>query len=468
MKCTVNKKARFATVIHILSRENTRDLQDFEGEKGEVAVRYGNADTAIYASVGDDQDILAVQDTVAVAVRKAVSLKRTEVSVDMGSIQNLLLSDAEVQDALYYSVIGAVLGAYQFTRYKSEPAPEIGEIEFFGPDLSPEQARRAGIIAEATTYARDLINGNAGDVTPQYLADEALKLGKISSRCKVTVLDEKEIVKRGLNLIHAVGKGSPTPPRLIVMEYEGADKEAGKTAVLGKGVTFDSGGQNLKPSGSIENMRLDMGGAAATLGVMQALCRLEAPVNVVGLIPTVHNAIGRDSYFTGDVYTSYSGKTVEVLNTDAEGRLILADALSYCKRNYAPHEMIDMATLTGAVVIALGDTVSGLFSNDTMLSARLFKAGESSGDRIWELPLREEHRTALKSDRADLRNTSKYKRNASSLTAAAFLESFVEDTPWAHLDIAGSAWNDREARGTTPRNGTGAGVRCILDYLLNG
>ncbi|MGM0461341.1 MAG: leucyl aminopeptidase family protein [Fibrobacterota bacterium] len=454
MNISIGKTEQFSTKIILVSGEEARDIRDFDGKKHSITLRYKDEETRVYVSVGEEYTFDSCLNAAAAAVRRIVDLKRESVSV--------LVPKAS---CLTPVVEGALLGAYRFEAYKSEKKSCLKTLEFVGSDLAEEDMEKARIIAEATNYSRDLVNKNAGEIYPDMLAQKARELGKKHSALSVTVLDEKDIEKQGLNLLYAVGKGSPTPPRLIIMEYTGNTDDEKRSAVFGKGITFDSGGQNLKPSGSIENMRLDMGGAGAVLGIMKALCELNVQKNVIGVIPAAHNAIGRDSYFTGDVYDSWSGKTVEVLNTDAEGRLVLADALAYCKATYNPTEMIDLATLTGAILVALGDTVSGLFSNDKTLAARLFTSGEAVSDRVWELPIRDEHRKAMESDIADLRNISKIKRNAGSITAAAFLENFVSHTPWAHLDIAGTAWNDSEPRGITPKYATGAGVRLLVHYL---
>ncbi|MDO5577590.1 MAG: M17 family metallopeptidase, partial [Fibrobacter sp.] len=264
-----------------------------------------------------------------------------------------------------------------------------------------------------------------------------------------------------------VGAGSSTPPRLIIMEYTGNKNDSFKTALIGKGITFDSGGQNLKPTGHIETMRSDMAGASIVLGVINALVELKAPVNVTGVIAAAHNAIGANAFFPGDIYKSYSGKTIEICSTDAEGRLVLADAISYCINNFKPDKIIDFATLTGAVVTALGEIVAGLFSNNDTLAAKLFDAGEICGERLWRLPMYKMYCDSIKSDIADLRNLSKFKKGtASSITAAAFLKEFVGDIPWAHIDIAGTAFNEGAACGEIPQFATGFGVRLFLEYVL--
>lgn len=458
MNITVSDKQNYSTLITVIDKSASEAIIDFEGETGEIAVRYDGNDTIIYCSTGENEMApLELKEMIASAVKMAIGLKRDSLSIALPDASSApLITEA------------ALLASFIFEKYKSEKkGTTLENLELVGTVNDTEKIEVARVIAESTLYARELINTNATDLYPAMLAEEAKEIAKSNKKIKVHILDEKEIQKEGLGLLYAVGKGSHTPPRLIFMEYLGNPDSDKKVAITGKGVTFDAGGQNLKPTGSIETMRLDMSGAACTLGVMKAIAALNPKINVVGVVTSAHNAISSEAYLPGDIYKGYDGTTVEVLNTDAEGRLCLADAISYCKKNYNPTEIIDIATLTGAIVIALGNTISGLFSNNDLLADNLFKAGEKSGDQLWRLPIRKEHRESMKSDLADLRNISKNKRSASSITAAAFLEHFAGDTPWAHLDIAGTAWNDGEAKGTQSKYGTGAGVRLIMEYLLN-
>ncbi len=342
----------------------------------------------------------------------------------------------------------------------------VNSVELISDTITNKKIRNTAVICQSTCYARDLVNENASQIIPERLAREARTIANRSGSMTCTVIADKEIRQKGLGLLHAVGQGSPYPPRLIIMNYKGNTQSGKKTAVVGKGITFDSGGQNLKPSKHIETMRCDMSGAAAVLGIMKALSILKPKVNVLGVIAAAHNAIDGKSYFPGDIQRSYAGKTVEILNTDAEGRLALADGLSYCIKHFKPTEIIDLATLTGSIVSALGETLAGIFSNNDAMAEKLFQSGERTGERLWRMPLYDEHRESMKSDIADLRNISKMPAgHGGSITAAAFLEFFVEDLPWAHLDIAGTAFNEGEARGEVVKMGTGFGVRLLMDYL---
>jgi leucyl aminopeptidase len=267
-----------------------------------------------------------------------------------------------------------------------------------------------------------------------------------------------------MNALVAVGKGSVEPPRLIVLEYRGGGEKERPVVLVGKGITFDSGGISIKPGAGMEEMKTDMAGGAAVLGTMEAAAGLKLPVNLVVIIPTAENMPDGKAYKPGDIITSMSGQTIEITNTDAEGRLVLCDALHYAVQKYKPAAMIDLATLTGACVVALGHEASGLMGNDQPLASALKKAGECCGERVWELPLWDSYGEAMKSDIADLKNAGS--RDGGSITAGWFLKQFVGKTHWAHLDIAGTAWSTK-SRPCAPKGATGVGVRLLIEFLRN-
>ncbi len=464
MKVTISKSAKNNTHITFLTEESKIKPKDFEGKKDEITVRYKNKNTIIYCGLGKGNKCAdtILRSAAAIGIRKAIDLKRKRVSI----------IEPKIKDLKKYPAIalieGAVLGSYIFTKYKSEKPKTVTTAEVVSKNITKKEAKDIASVCESINYARDLVNDNANEIFPERLAEEALSIASLSDDITCTVLTDKEIKEKGLSLLYAVGQGSPYPPRLAILEYMGNPESKKNIAIVGKGITFDSGGQNLKPTAHIETMRCDMAGAAAVLGLMKALAGLKPGVNVTGVVPAAHNAIDSTSYLPGDTYKSYSGKTVEILNTDAEGRLALADAISYCIKNFSPTEIIDLATLTGSILSALGDTIAGLFSNNDALADKLFQSGEKTGERLWRLPIYDEHREAIKSDIADIRNISKLKKgHAGSITAAAFIESFVNNLPWAHLDIAGTAFNEGEVRGEVPKFGTGFGIRLLMDYLLN-
>jgi leucyl aminopeptidase len=461
MKVTVSRSATYDTSIIFLTEGSKTKISDFEYKKDEITVRYKHGKSVIYCGLGKKKECTndILRSAAGKAIRKATELKRKKISLIDPKIKK--------RGSAYALLEGAVLGSYSFTKYKSEKPDAVRTLEYVTETVTKKEAQDAVTICEGVFLTRDLINDNASFIIPQQLAREAKKIASTCSAMTCTVLTEKDIDKKGLGLLKAVGQGSPYPPCLIFLHYKGNTKTKENTAIAGKGITFDSGGLNLKPSNHIEAMRCDMSGAAAVLGIMKAIAALKPKVNVTGVVTSAYNAIDGKSYIPGDTYKSYSGKNVEILNTDAEGRLILADAISYCIKNYKPTEIIDLATLTGAIVTALGTMYAGLFSNNDALSGRLLKAGESSGEKLWRMPLIKEHSESMKSDIADLRNISKLpKGQASSSTAAAFLQSFVEETPWAHLDIAGVAFNDKDSNGETPKFSTGFGVRLLMAYLL--
>jgi leucyl aminopeptidase len=311
-------------------------------------------------------------------------------------------------------------------------------------------------------FARDLVNRPPMFKTPPLLAAEAVALGERVPAVQVTVFDEQRLAAEGFGGILAVGQGSDAPPRFIVMEY-GADLEGVPTICLvGKGLTFDSGGLNIKPEDGMVNMKNDMGGSAAVFGTMQAVAELGLPVHLVGLVPSAENMPSGRSYRPGDVITSLSGLTMEILNTDAEGRVILADGLFYAQR-YEPDAIVELSTLTGAIIVALGNVATGVVATDQALADRVVAAGETSGDRAWQLPLWDDYREMIKGDVGDIKNLAG--RAAGSITAGAFLAEFVGDHPFAHLDIAGTAWLDAPKKPYHARGGTGAGVRLVTQLL---
>ncbi|MCX7726285.1 MAG: leucyl aminopeptidase family protein [Chitinispirillaceae bacterium] len=455
------KHSDYLTIIRFLCKDTTKDIVDFKAEVEEITVRYEQKKTIIYCGLGeaDKCSVIDIRAVVMKAISQLKKLERKSVAIE---IPSLPIDSKEVEKAI---IDGIIIGSYEFSRYKSNNnSTELSAVELIGAQLSDSIIRKEVEICKGVNYARDLVNDNAGVVTPQYLAKEAKKLEK--DGIKVTILNNLKLKKNGLNLITAVGQGSPNSPVLIILEYYGNKKEKKITALAGKGVTFDSGGQNLKGTGNIETMRHDMAGAAVVLGVFLTIAKLKPSINVIGIIPAVHNAIGSKSFFPGDVYRAYNGKTVEVISTDAEGRLILADAISYCIDKYNPTIIIDIATLTGGIITALGEFVAGLFSNNDDLAEKLFIAGQKTGERLWRLPIYKEYVDSMKSDIADLRNISKFKKGyASSITGAAFIKEFVGDIPWAHLDIAGTAYRENGPARDMPQFATGFGIRLISCFL---
>ena len=379
-----------------------------------------------------------------------------------GKVGLLLGDGAHAADVMARA---AAYTAYRFDAFKSDAGKARKHEWLFVCDrLEKAEVQATLELAHAwalgSTFTRDLVNTPPNVCTPAWLGDQAKALAKAYAPLSAKVLKRKEIEALGMGALLGVAQGSANEPRFIVFEYRPANAQNAQPFVLvGKGVTFDTGGISIKPSAAMDEMKGDMGGAAAVFGALKALCEAELPLYVVGLVAAVENMPDGNAIRPGDILTSMSGKTVEVLNTDAEGRLILCDALTYAAR-YKPQAVIDMATLTGAIVVALGGVRSGLFANDDALADALFAAGEAARDLAWKMPLDPAYRDMLKSPFADLPNISG-SREAGAITAAAFLSAFV-DYPWAHLDIAGSAF-----KGSTPKGGTGRPVGLLLEFFRN-
>jgi leucyl aminopeptidase len=357
---------------------------------------------------------------------------------------------------------------YRFTQMKSEAdnhKPRLAKLSFLMDGEEALPAAKAAIaqgqaIANGMSLAKELANLPGNVCTPSYLAEQAEKLGRKHKKLKVKALEESELEELGMGSFLSVSKGSHEPAKLIVMEYHGApDKDAKPYVLVGKGLTFDAGGISIKPSANMDEMKYDMCGGAGVIGAMLAAVEVELPLNVVGLVPASENLPDGKANKPGDIVKSMAGLTIEILNTDAEGRLLLCDALAYAKR-YEPAAVIDVATLTGACVVALGRHPSGLWSNNEELAAAVLRAGDTSFDRVWRMPLWEEYQELLKSNFADLANIGG--PDGGSITAACFLSRFAKDFPWAHVDIAGTAWTTGKEKGATGRP-----VPLLVQYLLD-
>lgn len=364
-------------------------------------------------------------------------------------------------------VTGFHLGIYQFNEFKTQERDKVTEIEeliLLGEQdkqiqLIGNGLRTGKTVSEAVYLVRDLVNGPSNEVTPSFLAEKAKKIAK-ECGMGIEILEVSQAEAMGMGAFVAVAKGSQEPGKFIALEYN-KGKGLETIALVGKGITFDSGGISIKPSENMERMKDDMSGAAAVLATLQAASRLQLPLHLVGIMPATENLPSGKAYKPGDILKTLSGQTVEVISTDAEGRLILSDALTYSLR-YHPKAIIDLATLTGACVIALGDYVIGLFGNEDGLLKRVEDASSKTGERVWRLPLWDDYFEYLKSDAADFRNVGT--RAAGAVIGGVFLSKFVGKTPWVHLDIAGPASIDKE-RPYTPRGGTGAGVRLLVQML---
>lgn len=388
------------------------------------------------------------------------------------TLAQLPLKKSTLSERIQAVAEGVLLADYRYERYLAKDrAGRRVALDKVGLLIADKESKAeaetalqdATAICAGVCFARDLVNAPGNEKSPEYLAMQAVAMAEqvgISAR----LLDRKQMEKQGFGALLGVAQGSVRDPYLIVLEYRGSTEDAKPVALVGKGVTFDSGGISLKPSEKMDEMKMDMGGAAAVLGTIMAAARMKLPINLVAVVPTVENMPSGTAIRPGDILTSLSGKTIEILNTDAEGRLILADALTYVGR-FEPRVVIDVATLTGAVIVGLGNFAAGVLGNHEGLIRQLLKAGERSGEKLWQLPLWREYAELIKSDFADVKNSGG--RAAGTITAAAFLQKFADEYTWAHLDIAGTAWEGSGKAGQ-PKGGTGFGVRVLIEYLRGG
>lgn len=363
------------------------------------------------------------------------------------------------------------LSNYRFLKYKTDAdksAPTLRKtiiINSINNDQFENEVRSAAAITLGVTLARNLVNEPSNIVTPRYIKDAALEIADSSDKIEVGVLGEKHLIANNFGAFLAVAKGSKEEPYLIHLVYK-PKKPKLRVAVVGKGITFDSGGISLKPSDKLDEMKMDMAGAAAVLGLFRSLSIIDVPIEVHGVIPACENMPGGGAIKPGDVVRSYSNKTIEVLNTDAEGRLVLADALSYVAKNFFPNIIIDMATLTGSCISALGDNIAGLMTHSDKLSRIIEESSTTTGEKIWRLPLEADYQDQMKSDIADIKNITDTK-SAGAIMGGMFLQEFVpEEIEFAHIDIAGPSWVKKDDIGYTPKGATGFGVRMLLELIL--
>ena len=442
---------------------------DMEGKTGQTLllhnVPHTLCDRVLLIGCGPERDLDAGAYRKVIA-QSAKTLKETGAGEAVYYLTELNVRGRDIYWKIRQAVEVTEDALYRFDRLKSKketPRHALRKIVLNVPGRSElvegERAvRESAAVAGGVKLAKDLGNLPGNICTPTYLADQAKMLAKTHKQIKVHVLGNQDMEKLGMGALLSVARGSREPARLITLEYRGAGDAEKPVVLVGKGVTFDSGGISIKPSAAMDEMKFDMCGAASVLGTLSACAELQLPINVVGVIPTTENLPGGNASKPGDIVTSLSGQTIEILNTDAEGRLILCDALSYCER-FEPQVVIDVATLTGACVVALGKHPHGLFSNHDPLAKALLSAGETSGDRAWEMPLWEEYQEQLKSNFADMANIGG--RDAGAITAASFLARFTKKYHWAHLDIAGTAWKTGDQKGATGRP-----VPLLTQYLL--
>jgi leucyl aminopeptidase len=457
------------TLEGLLSRLLKRD--DIEGKAGDLLMinhlGHGKIERALLVGLGKKEELNEA------AYRKALAAAATALKNSGAKNAVSALHEAEVGERsagwkIRQTVEILESALYRYTQTKSEAElgkpPRLAKLQFLLNDENALEEVEAGLkqgqaIANGMKLARDLANLPGNVCTPAYLAEQAEKLGKQRKKLKVKILEEDELEELGMGSFLSVSKGSRQPAKLIVMEYGGASSKTKPYVLIGKGLTFDAGGISIKPAANMDEMKYDMCGGASVIATLGVAAELELPLNVVGLVPASENLPDGAANKPGDIVTSMAGITIEILNTDAEGRLILCDTMTYAKR-YEPVAVIDTATLTGACIVALGRHPSGLMGNDEELCASLIQAGETSRDRVWRLPLWDEYQEQLKSNFADLANIGG--PDGGTITAGCFLSRFAKDFKWAHVDIAGTAWKTGQDKGATGRP-----VPLLSQYLID-
>jgi leucyl aminopeptidase len=445
-------------------------LADVRGEFRELRLADGQADNAkrvLFVGLGKAADfsLERVRRAAALAVQRADAIGAS--AATLWCDPKLLKAAGDVRSCAIALAEGAVMGGYRYTRFKSKPrARKLLALSLAGPGKAfRDGALHGRVLAEANLYARDLQNAPGNALSPRELGNEARALAKRSARISVKVLEGKALSDLKLGALLAVSMGSEEPPRLVHLSYKPKGKSKGCIALVGKGLTFDAGGISIKPAGKMWDMKYDMSGGAAVLGVFHALAALDLPLEIHGIVPASENLPDGRAIKPGDVITAMNGTTIEVLNTDAEGRLILCDALCYARAKLKPDTIVDLATLTGAVVVALGHELSGLFASTPKLEKELREAGEQVFERLWPLPLLDLHKDQMRGEVADLKNINSEGSGNGSSAGAAFLAHFVGDTEWAHLDIAGTAWGGLSRDYVGGAQGSGVGVRLLLRWL---
>ena len=463
-------------VIHVdktvagLIRKAKR-LKEFKGASNEAVTFYSpagiKAERIIFMGIGKQKkiDLENLRSMAGKAVKSSMAKNLSEIFIVVPDAKKIGIDEAGVLKSMGE---GAVLGNHLYLKYKAEKKLKpLKRVHLVANTEAKKKYRRllqrVETICSGTIQAREWINTPSNEKKPEQFA-RLIQRAAGKTHLRVSMMNEKQLKQKKFESLLAVAAGSECKPRMVILEHRASGSK--KTiALIGKGVTFDSGGLNLKPSGSLETMKCDMSGAAVVAATMITLSRLKPKINVVGLIPIVENMLSGSATRPGDIVRSYSGKTVEINNTDAEGRLILADAMAYGVKTYKPQFLIDLATLTGACVVALGERIAGVFSSNDELADSILQSGVKAHERCWKMPLPDDYKEMLKSDFADISNIGGT-RWGGAITAALFLSEFVEGTPWAHIDIAGPSYSKKESGYCGP-GGTGFGVRLLCDLLEN-
>jgi len=459
-------KALGGTISQLISQG------EIKGKLNEITLVHslGKLPTARVVVVGLGKQAELSQNKVRGAVAETCRWLRQKSVATIATIaQGAGINGISLKDAAQAVTEGALLGLYSFRKHITREDDKLGEIKEFlivGSDEAKlhleEGSDKGRILAEATNLARDMVNEPANYMTPSHMAETAMRLAK-SYGLEVSVLEREQMSELGMGALLGVAQGSQQPPKFIILHYKEEDSTESNVALVGKGVTFDSGGISIKPSEKLEEMKGDMAGGAAVMAAITAIAQLKPKINVTAIVPATENLLGGSALKPGDILTAMNGKTIEIITTDAEGRLILADALGYAKKQGAKL-MIDVATLTGACRVALGDICTGAFGNNQELVDKVIAAGAEAGELIWQMPMYDEYKEQNKSDVADIKNVGG--RLGGAITAAKFLAEFVDDTPWVHLDIAGTSLTEKE-RTYLVKGATGVPVRTLVNTVLS-
>jgi leucyl aminopeptidase len=468
-------KQHAVTIDKMLSGA-VRDLlqsKEFEGKAGEALLFHTHgkipAKRLLLVGLGKKKDLTL--DSIRQAMGQAVKrVRQSKAGSFTAACPTVMPKGQSLIEVAQVMTEGAILGGYHFTAYRSDDAvgKDIARMSILALQKGQvrqltEGVRRGVATAEATVFVRDLCNHPSNVMTPTRIANEAKAIAK-EEGISVKILEQKEMEQLGMGALLGVARGSHEPPKFIILEYNRAGKKGERPVVfVGKTITFDTGGISLKPAENMEHMKADMTGGAEVLASIRAAARLKLPLRLISILPVAENMPGGRAMKPGDIVKTLSGKTVEVQNTDAEGRLILSDGLAYAQR-YNPAALVDIATLTGACVVALGQFAIGMFGTDDRLKQQIRKSGLKAGERVWEMPLWEEYFEQLRSDVADMRNIGG--RGGGMITAALFLSKFADGCPWVHLDIASTDWSERE-RAYIPKGPTGIGTRLLIQYLID-
>jgi leucyl aminopeptidase len=447
-----------------------QSLKDMQGKLGKLNIvpvpGKKSAQRILLAGIGKKENI--TKDTIRLVSGK-IAQKARELKLKEFSIIAPPSFVTEQISSVSQIVEGSKMALYKFDKFKTEKidnSPDLTIIVSKSNKVS-QAIKTAIIVADGAIFTKSIANLPPNECTPSTLANFAKIISK-KNNMKCNIISKSELKKKGFGGITAVGQGSKNEPKLIVLEHNRGPRNEKPIVLVGKAVTFDTGGISLKPGEKMDEMKFDKCGGCTVLGIMKAVSELKLPINVVGIVPSVENMPSGESYRPGDIIKLYNGKTAEILNTDAEGRLILADALSYGEKHYSPKAIIDFATLTGACIVALGTNVAGIVSNNEKLTKKINESSKRTMEEVWTLPLNQDFMDMIKSEVADMKNIG-IGRAAGTITAAAFLRNAIEDTPWIHTDIAGVAWTQlaTKEKSYNPKGATGFGVRLILDYLQN-